>query len=317
MIHLKTPLVTLCFTLLGLSACTKPTPETPSTTNEPPQAVSANTPAPTPPSAVKPVWPIDFDVDAVTTIELKNTEDHVVLTRAGTEWLVPAWQQWPAEQHFVRALLRGVNALESREAVGFYPREGDLFGFDKPNRIVFSDDQKRSLTVIVGGAGQEPRDAFVRIDDGPTIFKVPAPWVANTHRPTWGSRTVWQVPPDLVHRIEWTGTDQTPLTIVKSENRWLLTAPKDGQLIPKFGMQMLPAFAHFRSQGLRFEPAVNFKTRQPVAQLKIAAAEAEMKVVFYESKDGQYIEGYRDGYPVVYLFSRNVLTMPKVSLGDL
>ncbi len=312
MIHLKAPLVILCLILLGLSTCTEPKNETPS-----PATVSLSEPTSTTPATVTPSWPIGFDVEAVTTIELKNEEDHVVLTRTGTEWMVPAWQNWPAEQHFVRALLRGVSALESREPVGFFPTEGALFGFDKPNRIIFSDSQNRSLAVTVGAAGKEPRDAFVRIDDGPTIFKVPAPWFANTHRPTWGSRTVWQVPPDLVHRIEWTEAGQTTMKVVKTDQRWQVATPTDANLINQFGMQMLPAFAHFRSQGLRFDPAADFGTRRPIAHLKLAAAEAEMKVTFYESKDGQYIEGYRDGYPVVYLFGRNVLTMPKVTLGGL
>lgn len=315
----KPPLITLVLALVWLAACTDPSP---SATAPPPAADTATSAATTQPvtrpaSVATPSWPLGFDRAAVTTIQLDNQDDHVVLQRIGTEWLVPAWNNWPAEQHFVHGLLRGVDALDEREPVGFYPLEADHFGFDQSTVVVFRDDQNRSLSVTVGGAGQEPRDAFVRIDDGPAIFKVPAPWVANTHRPTWGSRTVWQVPADLVQRIEWTAADQTPMKLVKTEKHWQVSAPSDGQLIKQFHIHMLPAFAHFRSQGLRFEPNADFKARRPVAQLTITAAEAEMKVTFYNSKDGQTIEGYRDGYPVVYLFARNVLTMPTVSLGGL
>ncbi|CAM2008519.1 DUF4340 domain-containing protein [Acanthopleuribacter pedis] len=274
------------------------------TTDQPdgaPLAVEKDKPRPTTPT------PPRANTQAITEIRLNNNGETVTLQRTGTRWLLPNHRQWAAEQTFVRGLLNGLDSLAGAEPVGLYPKEAAHFGFNKTNEVTFLDKTGKTLfRVAVGAATNDQHAAFIRINDGPTIFEAAAPWFANTHRPTWGNRTCWQVPASLLTSVRLQTGGETTVNLKKTEQGWQDLTPNPMKITPQFEAGVLPKFAHIRAGGLHFNPET-LRGRKPIAQLTITAAQAEMTLVFFEGESGDWLAGYRQGYPVVFLFDRNFL----------
>ena len=274
-----------------------------------PQPAEASTPAA---ATATPLFP-GFSTEDLVRMTLETGDDRIDLRRVGTQWTLPEWGGYPAEQVFAKALAEGPARTFGSVPVGRYPADAAFFGFGARNAKVsyFKASGELLAEVQVGGKGEDYREAFVRLDDSPDIWRVEVDWIPLTSRPAWASRTLWRMKPSLITRLRWEGTGQPFHAEKSADGSWQLRNPENGTLSEAFFEKVLPSLAFFRSGDVIYDP--DHRHMDWDGKLTMWAAGAEFVLLLASTEEGVW--GKRPGEPVLFKFNPVILEMPRVSVN--
>ena len=247
-----------------------------------------------------------LDQNAVDTLILHLPKEEVRLARSGTRWVLPEWNNHPAEQHFVKGLLNTLVKAPAGLVVADNLEKRPAFGLDdSATRVVLYGKDQILAELLVGKPTDNYRGAYVHLPQENSVRLVMADLIPNLHRPTWCDRTVWRMLPRLITEVRTSGFPHD-LNAQKDEaGQW---HARSGTLSPSFTEELLPLLAHLRSgNATRLEGSFS-----ATCQVTIVAATAEM-TLYLDTRD-QVMTGAREHGPVLYHFDRQLANLIEKAL---
>jgi len=229
-------------------------------------------------------------------IELDLPEGQVLLSKRGTQWLLPDWSGYPAEIVFAESLVRILEDLPAGTVIDQPPAQVGLEPVER--RVSLFDSGGAALGEIrVGHPTDGYRGCYIARSDGRDIRRIDVPLLAALMRPTWGSRTVWRISRSVVREIRTEGFDENIHIRLTGETAELLR-PVGHTLSEETLAPLLAALTHLRAGdvALREGPAP-----EADARIVVVTPHTDLSLHMTEMPDGTF-RGRAGNPTVVFRF---------------
>ena len=228
-------------------------------------------------------------------IELTLPEGPVLLERRASLWLLPAWENLPADQIYTNFLVDQLLNAPSGDVVSHRPEQLETYGLANPARVaVLKDGAGEVLFRIAFGKAQDGyRAIFVRVDEGP-VRRVVADLYAALSRPGWIDRIVWRLPASQIQTIRLAGPG-VQREITRAGEEW----QGGGEIADCFEATALPMLTHLRAGSSKYQ--MEPRTGDQALHLHVVTAAETLSIHLFPQEN--YVLGRRDDLAVDYHFA--------------
>ena len=288
--HLTLPLTLLFLAALLLSGCTQQTG-----TSDPARANAL----------------FSVDMKQVSTIKLSLPDEEVVLSLRGSRWVLPEWNNYPAEPTFADILVRTLSNLPDGEVVTNIA--GDYGLTPTLRRIVLEDEPGARLGELwVGLPLDNYRAAYVSAPNLGEVRRVKADLIPALARPTWGDRTVWRLPNAVVQEIDVRGFDRNFKARDSGDEGWQLVDAPNLKLGPGFGA-LLMRLLWLKAGDVVYEPNNSFEAK---AGILVKTQHVDM-VLHLGPLNGDIIHARADRQDIIFHFSKKLIDLVENAVEEI
>ncbi len=223
-------------------------------------------------------------------------DETIVLERRGTQWLLPEWGYYPAEQVFAESLVRMLEKLPVGTPVNEPAR---VLGLDPPQRrlLLFGEGGSELGELWVGKPAESYGACYVSLPRGTRLERLDIPLLPALMRPTWGSRTVWRINRSTMRAIRTAGFPRD-LEVRFDDGVPHLISPASGTLGDGFE-DLVEALTHLRAGNVEKSADLTFPV---VATITVVTPHVDLVLELGPLTDGKRLA--RTSHPgVVYHFS--------------
>lgn len=257
----------------------------------------------------------NLDLDRVARIEMSLDQKPITLTKQGNRWVLPDWNNYPADPVYTKLLLKTLKDAKQGRIVARNPKTFPYLGFDPPTKTVRLLDTEGALLgqLQVGKPVRNYQSAWVRIASN-EIQEIDAPLVPVLQRITWASRTIWQVAEPSILGIETYGFDQD-IEITQKDGSWTLIGPDKRRLAKDFRNKTL-AFLKQPRAGMVERVDAGSAPFEANAHLRLFTQHVVMELYIEDLTTDPIRVRYAD-QPVIYLFSPKFADIAKDALAPI
>lgn len=242
----------------------------------------------------------DLKRAAIYRLQITYPDHTVTLFRKGTAWVLPNWNNYPANDVYVRMLLQTLLEADAGQTVS----DGEaLFPADRTVTVTAYDQQDAILAQLrIGLPGDTFREAHVQRVGESQFRRVRADFIPAVYRDSWGHRWVWRVPVKLLKAVHLQGFGVERHYHRDANGQWL--NQESAPVVPPQA-QSLDRLSSWRAGGVLYQPRAPSSWR-PTARITIEAGPASMHLSLQQRADGIWL-GRRDGMPVQFQFSQGFI----------
>ena len=248
----------------------------------------------------------EFDYDSVDAVEIRTSNDTIMLSRTDSGWVVSSKDDFPADTTAVAAVLEALTGLQHGTVVSRNSEKRSRFEVDEHAgvEVVLSAQGNPVADLFVGKAGSDFTTSFVQVAGSAEVMQVRG---VNRNMFDRGrgyrDRSLMRFNPQEVSEFTWAAAD-TGWTMTRQDTSWAISSPDGtkGNVIDKQALGPLRAAAGLTADGFA-EGNSDSGLGSPAYQLTVKFMNGTSARVLVGSQDGSQFYASRPDRNAVYLLS--------------